>query len=805
MSNSKYVGNRVLSKGNSCNTEFTNFYNNTNKIQNLNNMNLLHYVKNNNQLYETEPFNNDILSKKSFNQIKLIKDNKRYDLYKITDSCNKNDKKSNLYSKDITKYIHVFVNEKLISSRKNYNCFNLKEIIKSNLHILKEKITNEKEVQSISEEKNFITNQHLINNCSLLNMRSNKANNNKENFERLSNGKDNNLNFLDNDIINSNQIFYQNKNKNKHDNKLIIRNNTLKLRKNFSSILKNKQDLYEYLDRKICPLISHNFEKEKKRVNTLVGDSNDLKRSSIIDKTQNSSIDKNNVITKNIINSNLLETDIKNIEEMNKSLPRKYQTANNLKNEDNNVDINKDSSIQKIFEQRILKSKRNFFNLRYNNNYDLFHLTSERKIRDEDNMNSNVSYKKREIFTPDINLMRRSINSTHDYSVKNTFPARNILKIKHGTDVNKKTRTENNKDSVFYYKNKKKLKILQKINSNLILLHNKNLNLISDSYKIPINDYSYVELGNEAISSNMNDKRFNDIINEENQIKNESNEENQIKNELNKEKQIKNELSEENLIKNDLFEENLIKNELNEENDLENNKVIASINFYSNNNEKKKINNIFSEIPYEHSEINKKNLKEDILSLKDKDFKNASEKESFEKYFNLSRFSYELIEDNYNKEINKYENQSKKVIDIKCKKEKDKLFSSKLINKSKGKFVDNIVNNKKNTINNLSKSNKNGLKNFNYYNTTACNFFSKNKIFSYNTDESSKDKSKLSLKKKDIFSNTLNVKKINFNYKNELIEKEKSPQIKSIKKTTKSTVLSKPRNFFKNKILSVNH
>jgi hypothetical protein len=420
-------------------------------------------------------------------------------------------------------------------------------------------------------------------------------------------------------------------------------------------------------------------------------------------------------------------------------------------------------------------------------------------------MNSNVSYKKREIFTPDINLMRRSINSTHDYSVKNTFPARNILKIKHGTDVNKKTRTENNKDSVFYYKNKKKLKILQKINSNLILLHNKNLNLISDSYKIPINDYSYVELGNEAISSNMNDKRFNDIINEENQIKNESNEENQIKNELNKEKQIKNELSEENLIKNDLFEENLIKNELNEENDLENNKVIASINFYSNNNEKKKINNIFSEIPYEHSEINKKNLKEDILSLKDKDFKNASEKESFEKYFNLSRFSYELIEDNYNKEINKYENQSKKVIDIKCKKEKDKLFSSKLINKSKGKFVDNIVNNKKNTINNLSKSNKNGLKNFNYYNTTACNFFSKNKIFSYNTDESSKDKSKLSLKKKDIFSNTLNVKKINFNYKNELIEKEKSPQIKSIKKTTKSTVLSKPRNFFKNKILSVNH
>lgn len=823
MSSRKNTKYKAAAEKNASNIEFLETNTNNNKYKSMNNFNIFNKINILGEEYTIENKNsNNNLEKKIFNQIKLCNTNtKNDDFYKTAFTNRENRIKANnrneSENKDMNFNINDLINEEAVIPFKNNNCLNLKQLILRNIDKIKFKInTNNDNPNSLienidmdshmkSEEKYLMTNEHIINNCASVNF-INGANK-KKNFTFTEQDLNNMTNEKKEIIFNKeNFILEENKNcrnsKNREDYKNFLINDKLKLKKNFSAVLKNQEDLNKYLESNFCPIISKNFEKEKKRLNkNVVFSANPLKRN-YFNKSKNSSIEKNTTNKQQqVLNNNYKENlyeDVKNIQEENRLIPRKFKTANNPDKRKANL-----ISANKTKEEIILKNNKN-------NNYKLlFYNSGEKNFisnikqnnrpQSQDNKNfvflTNLNNKlsilnkknvekdftnKRCIFTPDVN-QRSNVNSNKsEANFHQNFPARNILKIKSDENFINKNKSWNIKNSDLYYKSKKKIQVFQNVKDHKIALQNKNL-----SHNLELNNVG----AKYQLSSQDNE---NDIIS---------------KDEFNSFFRIKNE----QIIysKRNSNEHSVLNEKGDKENSFLNNIIVSKTHsnkkIYNNNNEINKQqlvdllanNNINTnmEIIIDNNKDNNNNnnisiKKREELSPKKSENKENNNFDPIEKELNFSRISSENKDKDENaKDDEAHLKSSKNLFNYKTKSNFDKneaLIVKENLNFNAGNKVNLNENKQKHKHSNSRPNIFNSSVPKIVSNKSASNFFSKNKIFLYIKDNKFKNTLHSINGENMKFTDSFNVKKVQFVFDGKT-NKDKIPDLfnnKVINKTT---------------------
>lgn len=751
---------------------------------------------------ENKDSNNNHAIKRIFNQIRLTNSKSKDHLYSNSNTNREiKIKTNNKAVKDMIFQINHFMNEDADLLFKNNNCLNLKQLILRNIDKMKFEINKnkvkmpngisdnlDKEDVLNSEDRYLMTNEHIINNCASVNYKNTtlKTNNLKHAQEEPGNYGEDRA-----DVINHDNIaIEENKNclnsKNREDYKNLLFNDNIKLKKNISAVLKKQEDLYKYLESNFCPMISKNFEKEKNRVNNIVVFSANPSKRTRINKTQNSSIDKNAVNKQEKNYRANLDLEIRNIQEHNQLIPRKFKTANILNKRDTNpinafkTDSEKiTKNLQNEYERGCIpKTKK--VDVYENKDKHLFFMTNV----SNSNMNNKPKEErqitiKRSIFTPDVN-QRTSNLLNNESNLYQKFPARAILKLKSDDKIIKKNKSFNLKNSDVYYKNKKKIRVFESVKDDKNPLPNKNLsrniefNSIGTNYELNVQDTEKDVLVNEDLNSfkGENEKTYSKENSEYSDIKGKEDRENSFidvivsKTNSNKKNSNNNEINKQDYI-----------------NILVGTKLELNNDIYNKEANKNNINY------REH--FDRKGVELDPLPKKSENKEDNFD--PIEKELNFSRISSENKDELVKEEQVETRRSSRNLLNYQSKSNFDKNEAFIL----KENLIFNTINKDKSNENGqkhkYSKSRPN-LLNRNIprieANKSASNFFSKNKIFSYLKDDKFKNIQDNGSKENLRFTESLKVKKVRFVF-DKASSKQKIPDIFQNKVINKTTVVFK--------------
>lgn len=786
MKNRKNTSFKLFEDKHCNNIEFLETKSNNKKFSSMNNFNIYSKMDKLEEEFALENKNSKNLVKKIFHQLKLINEHAQKSLYKSS-YTNRESRTENNKEK-ISQLININSSNAILLFNSD-NSLNLKKLIIKNIEKLKFKINECKNNELIektdmetilkSDEKYLITNEHIINNCASLNYKNantknKKTENTQETMDNLYNG--NNISKIkDLDVIEEKRKLRNLRNsKNREDYKKFLIEDNIKLRKSISAVLNNQEDLHKYLDNKFCPIISQNFEKEKSRLNKMQILSAKSNKRSKISISQNSTRNKNDLEKQKFYHSQKnIEDEIKNIKEKNMLEPRKYNTANNF-NKKNDKSENKIIKEDNTELQSNFKKEKNFISnikrIKRPESQDmnsLFLTNMGKKTTKKPLEESEINYH-RPIFTPDDNW--KNNNNRNEIFCHFKFPARNILKIKNEeTDISKKNKSCNLKESDIYYKNKKKIQILQHFKENKIPLKNKNisrnslLNILGSKHELSSQETGREILCNEELNSffkEKNEQTNNKKIIEYSNVENEKEEK-------------------ENSILNVIFS-----------------KTNSNKKLIQNPNNKDEINNIVNE-----EKIDKEitNLEDNTKILQESSPKKSEKKEyiydPIEKELNFSRSSTENKEDelkNNAAEIGYYNNLFKYKTNFSSHDKNDAL-----------KLKENLNSNIQIKEKLYEKAEK--YANYNYRqfvlnksgnkilpNKSASNFFSKNKIFSYSKDDRLRNADLNLGKDYTKFTGSLKVKKVKFNF-DENFKKAKMSDILKNKHIDKTLIVMKTK------------